>query len=185
MKKLLSVLLCVLLCFSFVACIGNDDGGTDNSTSCTHTYDLATCTEPQKCSQCGATEGIALGHTYNSATCFEPQKCSQCGVTEGIALGHSYNPATCTEPQECSRCGATKGTALGHTTSTGTCTRCGTSFSKWQKRNYVDEFDNPTGEVFISPVDYLSGKFSNSATTNSKLTAYIRVDDSDFQIMLW
>ena len=101
------------------------------------------------------------------------------------ACSHSYSPATCTEPQECSKCGETKGNALGHTTSTGTCTRCGVSFSKWEKRYYVDEFNTPTSNAFIAPVDTLSGTFSNSATTNSRLSAYIRVDDDDCQIMLW
>ena len=98
---------------------------------------------------------------------------------------HVYNAATCTEPQTCSKCGATKGSALGHTTSTSTCTRCGISFSKWEKRYYNDEFNNPTNNAFIAPVDYFSGTFSNSATTNSRLSAYIRVNSDDCEIMLW
>ena len=131
MKKTLSILLCAILCFSFVAC--NSDNNSTNNTSCSHIY----------------------------------------------------NTATCTEPQECSKCGETKGDALGHTTSTGTCTRCGVSFSKWEKTYYVDEFNTPTSNAFIAPVDTLSGTFSNSATTNSRLSAYIRVDNEDCQIMLW
>ena len=161
MKKILSVLLCTILCLSFVACGSVSDNSTNNvgDNSCSHVYITATCTEPQKC--------------------------SQCGVTSGPVLGHEYSDATCTEPQKCSRCGITKGAALGHTTSTGTCTRCSVSFSKWEKRYYTDEFNNPTTNAFIAPVDMLSGTFSNSATTNSKLSAYVRVDDEDCQIMLW
>ena len=98
---------------------------------------------------------------------------------------HVYNTATCTEPQTCSKCGETKGSALGHTTSTGVCTRCGVSFSKWEKKYYTDEFDNPTSNAFVAPIDTLSGTFSNSATTNSRLSAYIRVNSDDCEIMLW
>lgn len=139
MKKLLSILLCVILCLSFVSCTNSNHNSKNN------TNDIP-----------------------NSATCT-----------------HSYTPATCTEPQKCSKCGETKGSALGHTTSSGTCTRCGISFSKWEKRYYTDEFNNPTSNAFIAPTDTLSGTFSNSATTNSRLSAYIRVDNDYCQIMLW
>lgn len=101
------------------------------------------------------------------------------------SCSHIYNPATCTEPKKCSKCGETSGSALGHTTSNGTCTRCGVSFSKWEKRYYVDEFNNPTNNAFIAPTNKSSGTFSNSATTNSRLTAYIRVNSDDCEIMLW
>lgn len=101
------------------------------------------------------------------------------------ACNHTWNNATCTEPQTCGKCGATNGSALGHTTSIGTCTRCGVSFSKWEKRYYVDEFNNPTSDAFIAPTDTISGTFSNSATTNSKLNAYVRVNSDDCEIMLW
>ena len=157
MKKTLSILLCAILCFSFVACDSNNN--STNNSSCSHTYSAATCTDPKKCSKCGEKQGSSLGHTYSAATC--------------------------TEPQTCSRCGATKGSALGHTTSTGTCTRCGVSFSKWEKRYYVDEFNNPTSNAFIAPIDKSNGTFSNSATTNSRLTAYVRVNSEDCEIMLW
>ncbi len=139
MKKLLSIFLCAIMCLCFVACnIINDDSTEDTNTNPSST-----------------------------------------------ACAHTYNPATCTEPQECSKCGETKGSALGHTTSSGTCSRCGEYFSKWEKRYYVDEFNNPINNAFIAPVDTLSGTFSNSATTNSKLSAYVRVDVEDCQIMLW
>lgn len=98
---------------------------------------------------------------------------------------HVFKAATCTEPQTCSKCGETKGSALGHTTSTGACTRCNVSFSKWEKRYYVDEFNNPTSNAFIAPTDTISGTFSNSATTNSRLNAYVRVNKEDCEIMLW
>lgn len=106
-------------------------------------------------------------------------------ITDSTPCSHMYSSATCTEPQKCRMCGETKGNALGHSTSTGTCTRCGISFSKWEKRYYTDEFNNPTNNAFIAPIDTLSGTFSNSATTNSRLLAYIRVDNDSCEIMLW
>ena len=42
----------------------------------------------------------------------------------------------------------------------------------WNIDEFVDEFDMPTGEYFIIS-DPLHGKFSNSATTNSEVTAYL------------
>ena len=42
----------------------------------------------------------------------------------------------------------------------------------WIMKAYVDEFDMPTDDYFIVS-DTLFGKFSNSATTGSKLSAYI------------
>lgn len=76
MKKLLSILLCAILCLSFVACNNSNDNSTDNanntpnSTTCSHTYNSATCTEPQKCTKCGETKGTALGHTTTNGECY-------------------------------------------------------------------------------------------------------------------
>ena len=47
----------------------------------------------------------------------------------------------------------------------------------WEKRAYVDEFDLPTDEYYISNKEPIVGKFSNSATTDSPLCVYIYVDD--------
>ena len=42
----------------------------------------------------------------------------------------------------------------------------------WNIDEFVDEFDMPTGKYFIVS-DPLHGKFSNSATTNSDVTAFL------------
>lgn len=60
----------------------------------THSFSLATCTEPEKCS-CGATKGNALGHKWKEATCTHPKVCL-CGALEGSALGHNYVDGVCT-----------------------------------------------------------------------------------------
>ena len=81
---------------------------------CQHQWEEATCTTPKTCTQCGETEGEALGHTWTDATCTESSTCTRCGETTGTALGHDVaqwaeeTPSTCSEPG----------------TETGFCTRC-------------------------------------------------------------
>ena len=78
--KYISFLLAVILLFSLSAC-GISSGGdasedttergevTTATTTCTHLWKSATCTEPKTCTKCGATDGVALGHTTNSGIC--------------------------------------------------------------------------------------------------------------------
>ena len=87
-----------------------------------HEWAKATCTEPEKCTICGKTEGEALGHKWGKATCTEPKICSVCGETTGNALGHKWIEATCTKPKTCSVCGKTEGRYLGHDWIDATCT---------------------------------------------------------------
>ncbi len=77
-----------------------------------HTWTEATCTEPKTCSECGETDGEALGHTWEEATCAEPKHCSVCGETEGEALEHTWTEATYQQPATCEVCGATEGEPL-------------------------------------------------------------------------
>ena len=96
---------------------------------------------------------------------------------------HSWKSATCTEPKTCIYCYQTSGAKLGHTTETGICTRCGENFSNWKQGEYTDKFDQKTGVKYIGIDAY--GTFSNSATTDSKLYAYIQIDNDSIGIMLW
>lgn len=43
-------------------------------------------------------------HTWADATCTAPKTCTECGETEGEALGHSWEDATCAAPKTCSVC---------------------------------------------------------------------------------
>lgn len=70
-----------------------------------HKWMEATCTEPKTCSECGETEGEALGHKWVEATCTEPKTCSVCGEKEGDPLGHTWDMATCLHPTTCKVCG--------------------------------------------------------------------------------
>lgn len=103
--------------------------------------------------------------------------------------------ATCekggkTEGLECTVCGkiltAQQDTEpLGHTTETGICERCEKNFSNWEILEYVDEFGDSTGEQFVGNVRNVHGTFSNSATTDSLLEAFFRVDKKDISFILW
>lgn len=112
-----------------------------------HSWQPATCTEPEICSICGKTRGEPLGHEGSAATCEEASVCVRCGLEMGPSLGHDWQAATCTAPETCSRCGASRGTALGHEGSSATCTepsvcrRCGETLNpalghSWQEATY-------------------------------------------------
>ncbi len=74
-----------------------------------HNYAAATCSAPETCKNCGATQGepVADAHSWNAATCVLPQTCKYCGITQGEVLGHNIVAATFGKPAACSRCGAT------------------------------------------------------------------------------
>ena len=103
--------------------------------------------------------------------------------------------ATCTEDgltegKHCSKCDEVlvkqeKVTALGHTTETGTCTRCNQSFGYFATHYYVDEFDQPTADGYVANDTYFVGKFSNSATNDSKLYVTVCVDKDSVVFFLY
>lgn len=76
----------------------------------------ATCTTPQKCTECGKVLKAALGHKPGAkATCTKPQKCTVCGAILVKSGDHTPGAeATCTEPQKCLECGKVLVQALGH-----------------------------------------------------------------------
>ena len=55
----------------------------------------------------------------------------------------------------------------------------------WILKYYVDEFDQPTSDWYITNSQLITGKFSNSATTNSKLTVRVLIDSGDICFMLY
>lgn len=135
MKKLSAII--ILVCLLVLSGCGHEhtwqDADCINPKTCSecgetegealgHDWDDATCTAPKTCSVCNAVEGEATGHTWVNATCTLPKTCSVCKTTEGEALGHTWNDATCTEPKTCSTCNTTEGEALGHDAAGLTCT---------------------------------------------------------------
>lgn len=91
-----------------------------------HTWQEASCTQPKTCSECGDTEGEALGHEWQEATCKAAKTCDRCGETEGEPLAHTWKEATCTRPKTCSVCGKKDGKAAGHDWQEATCTEAKT-----------------------------------------------------------
>lgn len=72
-KKILAILLTLCICLSVVGCSGSSttaDYDTDlgfgygSTESCNHSFEPATCEEPQTCILCGEQNGQALGHSY-------------------------------------------------------------------------------------------------------------------------
>ena len=101
MKKFLIMVLAAVLVFALWGC------------ECSHTWQAATCTSGEVCSQCGETQGEPAGHTWTKATCDVPQTCSACGETQGEA-GHDWQEATCRNAKTCNVCGLKEGTSLAH-----------------------------------------------------------------------
>lgn len=101
--------------------------------------------------------------------------CTQSGLTEG---------------KHCSKCGAVLVSqnivpALGHTTTAGVCDRCGKSIGIWETKYYVDEFNDPTSQKYVTTKSLINGTFSNTATTNSNLNVKILVDSTGVSFMLY
>lgn len=74
-----------------------------------HSWQDATCENPQTCTTCKEKQGVALGHSWEAATCAMPQVCKVCGKTVGEALNHQWKEATYDAPKTCGICGATEG----------------------------------------------------------------------------
>ena len=74
-----------------------------------HTFKEATCLEPKTCTECGYTEGEALGHDFLEATCEVLSTCSRCGCTQGEYAEHDFAPANLEVAKTCKVCGQTEG----------------------------------------------------------------------------
>lgn len=60
-----------------------------------HNFEGLSCTSDGICSHCGEIKK-ATDHSWTNATCSEPQKCKNCGATSGEALGHTTDSGECT-----------------------------------------------------------------------------------------
>lgn len=76
-------------------------------------------------------------------------------------------------------------TTITTTTTRTTTTTKAPDTSVWETRYYVDDFDQPTDEWYVTNKSYFVGKFSNSATTNSTLYVRVLVDADSFAFMLY
>ena len=182
MKKIISIILVICTIFLLAAC----SEAPKTAEKCKHDYTEkvtkeASCTEEGtktlRCSLCDDTytEDIdAKGHTEEVVAGTEAS-CLAAGLTEG---------------KKCSDCGEVlqaqeEVAALGHTTTTGTCSRCGLSFGIFSIGYYVDEFNQLTSDGYVCNNSYISGTFSNSATTDSLLYVQVLVDKDDIAFFLY
>ena len=56
--------------------------------------------------------------------------------------------------------------------------------SVWQVQEYVDDFGDPTGKKYVIGGPFI-GTFSNSATNNSDVKAFVLTDGGNIQIRLY
>lgn len=177
MRNVVTIGLLIAIALSLAACGCKHEEAVDVAVPATCTQ--SGLSEGKHCSLCGEVlvkqEVIpAIGHTEEVITAVEAS-CTNAGSTEG---------------KKCSTCGevlvaADEIPALGHTTTTGTCSRCNTSFGIFSTGYYVDEFNQPTSDGYVVNEAYISGKFSNSATTDSLLYVQVLADKEDIAIFLY
>lgn len=60
-----------------------------------------------------------------------------------------------------------------------------TEDNTWEMRYYVDEFNEPTDDAFVTNTGLLEGTFSNSATTNSLLQGFFRIEKDMVSMQLF
>ena len=60
--------------------------------SCQHVWTDASCTQPRTCTECGKTDGAALGHTVADWKTITASTCAAAGTAEGVC-------STCALPQ--------------------------------------------------------------------------------------
>ena len=175
--KYLSIAICLPLLLCLSACGCEHEVVTDAGS-------------PATCTQAGLTDGSHC--TLCNKVLAAQKKITATGHTEVTvqAVEATCTAAGNTEGKKCSTCneiisGVETIAALGHTTTTGTCSRCGHSFGIFSLSYYVDEFEQPTSDGYVANNNYVSGTFSNSATTDSTLYVTILADKDDITFFLY
>ena len=148
-----------------ICTVCGDKKTTKISATNDHEWKAASCTEPQTCTKCGATQGKAAGHKFSGKRTLQEPTCTKTGLAELIcmvcgekktteipALGHEWvfvnieKEATCTETgkenYKCSICGDTRYKTiakLSHQYKDGYCTVCFAKDPKGVKFNPSSE----------------------------------------------
>lgn len=74
MKKLILISMLSILMLFLTGC------------ECEHEWSDASCSEPQTCSLCGNTQGMALGHTVDKWVSVSDSTCTENGIEEGVCI---------------------------------------------------------------------------------------------------
>lgn len=114
MKKKLPALMTILIAAGLVVLYLA-------TRECKHEWLAATCTQPETCAICEATQGKPAPHVWQEANCLTPKTCAICGQTEGEPLAHEWQPATCLAAETCKLCGDTQGELADHVWMAATC----------------------------------------------------------------
>lgn len=109
-------------------------------------------------------------------------------ITLLIVLSLSLSIVSCAKKEDSSTNTKTEtDTSTNETTESGDTTADAqentTVKETWTKDFYVDDFNEPTDEWFIS--SSFTGTFSNSATNNSNLSGYILIDQTYVSFILY
>ena len=127
-----------------------------------HNWTPATCTAPKTCSDCGATEGDALGHTEGTEWKSDADNhwhvctVAGCGVViESSKAAHTPDreAATETEPVKCSVCGYIITPALGHTHDVDTAKFESDETNHWNTCSGCSEKQNVAAHEFEWKID--------------------------------
>lgn len=162
MRKIISVLLCLIMIFSLSACEKSEEkSGAKHCSNCGETVsrkdsfcaecgqpltkndsetdkdkgESTTTSENSSQTQTTTTSSAVTSSQNNTSSSSSSQSNSSSSTSSTSSTSshvHKYSAATCTAPSRCS-CGATLGGVLDHSYSSGKCTRCGA-----KNPNYVD-----------------------------------------------
>ncbi len=119
LKKIFMMLLAIIMT-AFI---------TLTTTGCEFDFNTAPDSSLGDESPDGKDEGTGGTHTHSwiEATCTEQNRCSECGLAYGMPLGHSGGTATCKVKAVCTVCGDSYGELAKHNFVQGACSVCGTA----------------------------------------------------------
>lgn len=135
--------------------------------------------------------GCGHEHTFSKATCLEPQTCTECGATDGTALGHAWKDATCQAPKTCSICDITEGSVAAHNYIDGTCSMCGSTDPKIEQvsnakaayadlliaESYCDVFSTMISDAWYFAI-YKSDDYYDGDKAISAFSSYVGIEKS-------
>ena len=124
-----------------------------------HVWLEASCTVAKVCTECGETEGEALGHNWKEATCTSPMVCVRCRETEGEPLGHDWLSATDLRPSSCAACGTVTGRSLGYDLTW--CTVLGDSNGQSSKDICAGDWWDTYGNLYEDALRFWVADFGN------------------------